>query len=59
MQLSDLTMTPLEIEKAFYKQYFPHLTYNLNDIEEIIPFRSKSTLKTMNVQYLKKIFKSP
>lgn len=45
------------MEKAFYKEYFGHLE-GFDDIEELIPFRSKSSLKTMNIQYLKKIFSS-
>ena len=30
----------------------------MGDIEELIPFREKSTNKTMNTQYLKRIFSS-
>lgn len=40
------------MEKRFYKEYF-------DGEEEMIPFREKSNMKTMNSQYLKKIFQSP
>lgn len=39
------------MEKRFYKEYF-------DGEEEMIPFREKSNMKTMNSQYLKKIFQS-
>lgn len=57
MQLNELTMTPLEMEKVFYREYFGESM--AGDVEEMIPFRNGSSLKTMNVQYLKKIFQSP
>lgn len=50
-------MTPLEMEKLFYKEYFGEAM--AGDIEEMIPFRNKSSIKTMNVQYLKRIFNCP
>lgn len=51
-------MSPLEMERAFYQEYFSDIEGEYSTIEEIIPFRLKSTIKTMNAQYLKKIFKS-
>lgn len=39
------------MEKLFYKEYF-------DGGEDMIPFREKSSLKTMNSQFLKKIFRS-
>ncbi|CAD8109863.1 unnamed protein product [Paramecium primaurelia] len=54
MNLNELTMSAYEIEKVFYKEYFS----SNDNIEELIPFRSESSNKTMNTSYLKKIFSS-
>ncbi|CAD8122153.1 unnamed protein product [Paramecium sonneborni] len=54
MNLNELTMSAYEIEKVFYKEYFA----SNENIEELIPFRSESSNKTMNTSYLKKIFSS-
>lgn len=37
--INELTMTPLEIERAFYSEYFSDIKDEYDQIEEIIPFR--------------------
>ena len=49
--MNEVIISPLEMEKRLYKEYF-------DGDEEMIPFRENSSLKTMNAQYLKKIFQS-
>jgi hypothetical protein len=50
--MNEVIITPLELEKRLYKEYF-------DGTEDMIPFRENSNMKTMNAQYLKKIFQSP
>lgn len=51
LDINEVIVTPLEMEKRLYKEYF-------DGEEAMIPFRENSNMKTMNAQYLKKIFQS-
>ncbi|KAL4469511.1 hypothetical protein ABPG74_004764 [Tetrahymena malaccensis] len=46
-----------EMDKAFFDKYFDSADFCTDD--QFMPFKKKSSLKTMNSQFLKKIFKSP
>lgn len=44
MNINELTLSAYEVEKLFYKEYFGEN----GSVDDLIPFRSESTNKTMN-----------